>query len=425
MSHFAVVAPPYPSHYAAMQALGGELVERGHRVTFFHQPEAQRWLSDARLGFVAVGHSQCPPGSLDLAMSRVANPSGPLRLRRLIKQLARTTDMLCGNLPAAFGNHQVDAVICDQMEPAGGLVAEACKLPFFSVACALPINRDPALPLPVMPFGLGMDPRIYAGSAQVHDWLMGPLHDTLRQACHTHGLPPRGGAHEFLSPLAQLSQTPLHFDFPRGDLPRHFHAVGPLRSAPSQAGPAWSFEPDKPLVFASLGTLQGHRFDVFARIAKACQRLGAQLLVAHCAGLDERQQARLRHHGATIVTDFAPQHWAVRRADVVISHGGLNTVLDTVCAGTPLLVMPIAFDQPGVAARIRHHRLGRVLSRRANVSAIGQALRLLLDEPAPRHAALEAELGVCGGASRAASIIEAALHSGEPVFSETASCVTT
>jgi len=100
----------------------------------------------------------------------------------------------------------------------------------------------------------------------------------------------------------------------------------------------------------------------------------------------------------------------------------LNTVLDTVCAGTPLLVMPIAFDQPGVAARVRHHRLGRVLSKRASASAIGQALRQLLDEAAPRDAALEAELATCGGVQRAASLIEAALRSGQPSISENVPC---
>ena len=45
MSHFAVVAPPYYSHFQALQALAVELIERGHRVTFFHQSDAAHWLS--------------------------------------------------------------------------------------------------------------------------------------------------------------------------------------------------------------------------------------------------------------------------------------------------------------------------------------------------------------------------------------------
>ncbi|MCP6134654.1 glycosyltransferase, partial [Klebsiella pneumoniae] len=76
-----------------------------------------------------------------------------------IRQLAGTSAMLCRELPAAFAQQQVNAVICDQMEPAGALAAEACGLPFVSVACALPINREAGLPLPVMPFGYGRDPR--------------------------------------------------------------------------------------------------------------------------------------------------------------------------------------------------------------------------------------------------------------------------
>ena len=36
MTHFAVVAPALPSHFRALQALGVELVSRGHRVIFVH-----------------------------------------------------------------------------------------------------------------------------------------------------------------------------------------------------------------------------------------------------------------------------------------------------------------------------------------------------------------------------------------------------
>ncbi|MBK5011512.1 zeaxanthin glucosyltransferase [Pseudomonas sp. S60] len=425
MSHFAVVAPPYPSHFAAMQALGAELVARGHRVSFFHQPEAQRWVSDTRLGYVEVGHADCPPGSLDHAMGLVARPTGPLQLRQLIRHLAQTTAMLCKWLPAALREQHVDAVICDQMEPAGALAAEHCGLPFFSVACALPINREPGLPLPVMPFNHGLDPRIYEGSERVHDWLMRPMQHALEQACLALGLPARQAAHQCLSPLAQLSQTPSSLDFQRQGLPAHFHAVGPLRSAPCTATPDWAFDAGKPLVFASLGTLQGHRFELFARIAQACRRLDAQLLVAHCGGLSPAQQASLLQLGATLVTDFAPQHWAVRQASVVVSHGGLNTVLDTVAAGTPLLVIPIAFDQPGVAARVRYHRLGEVLSRHAGVGPITAALGRLLSQPAPTHPALQAELATCGGVQRGADILETALRSGKPVLQEGNLCAMT
>lgn len=428
MSHFAVVAPPYPSHFQALQALAGELVERGHRVSFFHQPAAQRWLSDPRIGFVAVGHGRLADDHLEQTLRLAAIPSGPMHLRRLIDQLASTGAMLCACLPEALAAQQVDAMLCDQMEPAGALAAEVAGIPWISIACALPINREPGIPLPVMPFDYGQSRfkrRLYRGSTEVFDWLMQPLGRVLRQACREHGLVEREGLHDWLSPLAQISQTVPSFDFPRQALPAHFHAVGPLRVAAQQDAADWPLDPARPLVFASLGTLQGHRFDLFSKISQACQALDVQLLIAHCGGLDHAQQAHLRQQGATFVTDFAPQQWAVRRADVVISHGGLNTVLDAIAAATPLLVMPIAFDQPGVAARVAYHRLGVALSRRASVSAIRSALAHLLREPLPRLTALQRELATAGGAAKAADIVEAALRSQQPILAENSPCITT
>ncbi|HDS1736909.1 glycosyltransferase [Pseudomonas sp. BP8] len=421
MSHFAVVAPPYPSHFQALQALGATLLERGHQVTFMQQADSQRWLNDPRIGFEPLGLDSHPPGSLEQTLRLAANPAGPWRLRRLIRQLAKTSAMLSAQLPDALTAYTVDAVLCDQMEPAGALAAEALELPFISIACALPVNREEGVPLPVMPFKFARDAhalKLYQGSCQVHDWLMRPLTQALQAAALRLGLPPRGGLHDCLSPLAQISQTLAGFDFPRHALPAHFHAVGPLRSAAEQAEGAWSFDARKPLVFASLGTLQGHRFGLFARIAKACRLLDVQLLLAHCGGLETSQQARLMQLGATVVTDFAPQQWAVRRADVVVSHGGLNTVMDAIAAATPLLVLPIAFDQPGVAARVVYHRLGLALSRHSSVAAIATALTRLLDEPMPGLALLEPELATAGGVEKAADIIETALRTRQPVLAE-------
>ncbi|WP_296267975.1 glycosyltransferase [Pseudomonas sp. UBA6562] len=415
MSHFAVVAPPYPSHFQALQAVAGHLLERGHRVTFFQQADAARWLSDARMGFTALGSTSHPPGSLTQALELAARPNGPLRLRRLIRQLAGTSAMLCEQLPDALRHAQVDALLCDQMEPAGALIGEALGLPIVSMACALPVNREPGLPLPVMPFAPGRDARLYEGTEQVHDWLMKPLQAVIDATCQRYGLPSRQGMHTCLSPLAQISQTLAPFDFPRQALPAHFHAVGPWRRGGSVEG-EWLLDPQRPLVFASLGTLQGHRFSLFLRIAQACKALDVQLLLAHCGGLDAAQQTRLRYSGASIVTDYAPQQWAVRAAQVVISHGGLNTVLDAVAAHTPLLVMPIAFDQPGVAARVAYHGLGEVLPRWAGPRRIAASLERLLACTATDHPALSEALNTAGGAMRAADIIERAVTTGRPVL---------
>lgn len=423
MSHFGVVAPAYYSHFQAFQALAATLLNRGHRVTFFQQADTRAWLSDPRIDFVTLGAASHPPGSLAAVLRRAARPSLPLGLRRIIQDLAASTAMLAAELPGALQQCQIDALLCDQMEAAGGLVAEALGLPFISLACALPINREPQLPLPVMPFAYGTDERslrLYEGSRQVHDWLMRPLRHALHGVARQLGVPPRDGLHECLSPLAQISQTLEGFDFPRQAQPAHFHAVGPLRTTVNETPGIWPIKDQRPLVFASLGTLQGDRLGMFKQMAMACRHLDAQLLIAHCGALNAAQESVLLRDGATWVTDFAPQRWALEQADAVITHGGLNTVMDAIAAHTPMLVMPIAFDQPGVAARIDYRRIGLSLSRRASAARIAHSLTQVLQWPGEPLQHLATELQQAGGVRRAADIVEQAIATGQPVITKEA-----
>ncbi|RYY52882.1 MAG: glycosyltransferase, partial [Comamonadaceae bacterium] len=317
------------------------------------------------------------PGSLAAVLRRAASPGGPLGLRRVILDMVAGTDMLCRELPRAIDVLGIDAIIADQMEAAGGLVADGLGLPFVSVACALPVNREPGIPLAVMPFAYGEDERaraMYEGSTRVYDWMMAPHGRSIAANARRLGLAPRTALHECLSPLAQVSQTVAGFDFPRRALPPHFHHVGPLRPTGKQAGtpgrtPLPAIAPGRPFVFASLGTMQGGRLALFKRIARACRTLDAQLLVAHCGGLDAAQERALERAGATWVCAFADQQAVLARADAVVTHAGSNTVMDAIATRTPILALPIAFDQPGTAARIVHAGVGLKASPRFSGSA--------------------------------------------------------
>ncbi|GHB33599.1 glycosyltransferase [Salinicola rhizosphaerae] len=411
MSHFAVVAPPLYSHFQALEALAVTLIGRGHRVTFVHRAAARPLIRDARINFTAI---DTPTAAFRSGHRAFAMRASALSIRRVIVDMAASTDELASALPPLLDRLGVDAVIADQMEAAGGLVAEGVGLPFVSVACALPVDREAGLPLPVMPFSYATDARArqqYAASERIYDWLMRPHARVIATHAARFGLGRREALHHCLSPLGQISQTPATLDFPRQALPAHFHAVGPLRSPTSARGGRWTIDADRPFVFASFGTLQGHRFGLFEKVARACRRIGARLLVAHCGGLTAHQARRLQSRGATFVTDFADQHAALAQADAVVTHGGLNTVLDAITAETPMLVIPLAFDQPGVAARVAWHGLGERASRFASAGQIAEGLSRLLasDDYRQRLAASREGLISAGGVERAARLVEAAL----------------
>ncbi|MFB8829302.1 glycosyltransferase [Azotobacter sp. CWF10] len=265
------------------------------------------------------------------------------------------------------------------MEATGGLLAEYLGLPWVSVACALPVNCEPRLPLPVMPWSYAVSPfgeHLNRSSSRVYDYLMRPHGRIIARHAEAFGLPPRDSLHQCLSPFAQISQTLAGFDLPRQEAPAHFHPVGPLRS-PNQGAALLELpvDPGRPFVFASLGTLQDGHFGLFRRIAAACRDLDLQLLLAHCGRLDPGQVRTLHAAGATWVTDFALQCAALAQADVTIIHAGLNTVLDALVAGTPMLALPIAFEQPAIAARVVHAGAGLrafpLLARRSTLRACG------------------------------------------------------
>ncbi|WP_447555309.1 glycosyltransferase [Vreelandella sp. EE22] len=425
MGHYAVVAPALYSHVKACEALSVRLIERGHRITFIHRADAQALLGDTRIGFVAVGRDTHPKGSLDKTLHRLANPSG-LGLSAMIRDLARTTDMLCQELPHTLKALEVDGVIADQMEPAGALVSEALGVPFVSIACALPVNREAHLPLPVMPFRYAQTERarhMYATSERIYDRLMRRHADVVAHHARAFGLSPRRSLHECLSPLAQISQTPRAFDFPRHQMPASFHAVGPLRLRASSTNRTLeTLDLPERFVFASLGTLQGHRLGLFKKIARACKRQKTALLIAHCGKLDEAQVATLESHGATAVVDFVDQPRALERATAVITHGGLNTVVDAIESATPMLVVPLAFDQPGVAARVLYHGLGERAFNVSRPATLAEKLAVLKEDSSckERLLAMQAPLRAAGGAERAARITEQALTTGQAVFAETA-----
>ena len=54
--------------------------------------------------------------------------------------------MVCRDAPDAIRRLKIDALLVDQMEPAGGAVADHLGIPFVTICNALAINRDPVAP---------------------------------------------------------------------------------------------------------------------------------------------------------------------------------------------------------------------------------------------------------------------------------------
>ncbi|HEY9654325.1 MAG TPA: nucleotide disphospho-sugar-binding domain-containing protein, partial [Crinalium sp.] len=225
-------------------------------------------------------------------------------------------------------------------------------------------------------------------------------------------LPPYHQIYASHATLAHLSQQPAAFDFPIPDLPKHFHYVGPLRNVSPRSVPfPYDRLTGQPLIYASLGSVQNTKYDIFRCIAAACEGLDVQLLITHGGGMSAEAARSLP--GSPLVVDYAPHVDVLANAQLTITHGGLNTILDSLNHGVPLITIPITFEQPGSAARVRWTRTGEVLPlKRLNNARLRTAVQHVLTEKSYRNNALMMKQSItqAGGVVRAADIIEQSLQ---------------
>ena len=175
----------------------------------------------------------------------------------------------------------------------------------------------------------------------------------------------------------------------------------------------------KPLIYASMGTLQNRILWVFKMIAEACVGLDAQLVIALGGSASSDSLPELP--GNPIVVGYAPQLELLQKATLTITHAGMNTTLESLSNGVPMVAIPITNDQPGVAARIAWTGTGEVIPLgKVRVEKLQKAIKRVLTEDSYKKNALRLQEGIirAGGVSRAADIIEQVAATGKPVISE-------
>ena len=416
MTHcYGLVAPPAIGHLNPMVALGMELKRRGHAVVVFTVADGARKLARLPLEVVTIGSSPFPPGAVEEVYATLGRLSGREGLRYSVAFFRREQTMLLDELPQALTSAGIDVLLVDQLSPAAGTVAERLGLPFITICNALPVNREAAVP----PYFTGWRPnqqpwarwRNQLGNALL-DRLTEPLWRDLQEQRKALGLVPHRRRDEAASPLLQLAQLPQAFDFPRERLAAQFHYVGRLAD-PTGREPLlrdaqpfpWERLDGRPLIYASLGTLQNGRPDIFEEIAAACAPVEAQLVIS----MGNPASQPLKLPGDPLVVAYAPHQQLIERATLVITHAGLNTTLTALGAGVPVLAIPITNEQPGIAARLATCGAGTVLPlKRLRAATLQSLVEEMLANPSYREQAqrMQAANQAAGGLGKAADLIE-------------------
>jgi zeaxanthin glucosyltransferase len=411
MSHFGIFCPPIAGHINPLAALGRTLTSRGHRVTVFQVADFESKVRSEELEFVPLGSEHFPPGSLAQSVDKLATLSGLKSLKYAVECERRMAHLILEFGPNAVCAAAVDALLVDQNEPAGATVAEHLGLPFVSVCSSLPLNREPLIPPPFVGWtwrdSAWARLRNKIGYA-ISDRFIVPIQEILNQYRRRWNLPQLRTPDDSFSPIAQIAQMPKEFDFPRQRLPSGFHYLGPWFDHLSSRIP-FPFEKlnGKPLVYASLGTLQSKDHRYFSLIAEACADLDVQLVLSRgdASGINVPTLP-----GDPLVVNYAPQTELLPRATLTITHAGMNTTQQSLYFGVPMVAIPLTHDQPAIAARLARTGAGIVIPpRRLSRARLRAAVASILapnSKPRKQARLLQEAIHEAGGLKRAADIVE-------------------
>ena len=143
---------------------------------------------------------------------------------------------------------------------------------------------------------------------------------------------------------------------------------------------AWLAESNKPFVYVSFGSFLSVRADVLARVCAALRRVGIRGAIA-TGSADRAELGELPVDW--LVREFLPQVTLLERAAAAVTHGGNNSVTESMTMGVPLVVLPFSTDQFAGAAALEDAGFGVVLPpNTATVAELANAVRWALDLPA-------------------------------------------
>ena len=156
----------------------------------------------------------------------------------------------------------------------------------------------------------------------------------------------------------------------------------------------------RPTVYVSFGSFLSARGDALGRVVEALRRRPWRVVLATGVA-DPSGWGTLPSDW--LVRSYLPQVAVVDRCDLAITHGGNNTVTESLTSGLPLVVAPFSTDQFAGAESLRRAGLGEVIdpnrstpaeiaacveqvlgsSYRDRTSRLGARLR---DDPGPERA---------------------------------------
>ena len=370
-----------------------ELTARGHRVVYYSYDEFREKIEDAGAEFISCNGNDA---QLHLTKEEGAKIGADLALSTRV--LVDTTLSLDEPVCRAMERLKPDCIVADSMAVWGKALAKKLGIPFVCSTTTFAFNKESAK---IMPHSLKETLSMILSMGKVNAQVK-----RLRQA----GYPVKSvldliGSDESVPTVVYTS--PL-FQPCAETFPEHFAFVGPsIRPARSQVA-----KTGEKLVYISMGTVNNDMLPLYRACVQAVKGTLWQVILSVGDQVDREELGTLPDNVA--VFSSVDQIAVLQKADVFLTHCGMNSASEGLYFGVPLVMLPQTSEQSGVAVRAEQLGAGLRL-RKTTPDAIRAALEKAMDDPSYRENAekIGASFRASGGAKAVADCIESCCRGGE------------
>ncbi|HEX5556097.1 MAG TPA: nucleotide disphospho-sugar-binding domain-containing protein [Gaiellales bacterium] len=342
-------------------AIAEVLKERGHRVVFIVDSSFEGVLEERGYEerMIRMAPAEDAADASEDPWSEFIRVTAPEFRKPTIEQQATVTRPIWETLVAGVRySHDRMVAIWEDIKPdvvctdnvTGYPAVELAGCPWVRFVSANPLEmRDPDLPPPLA--GLPVDARseweaFREEYRRVHADLL-EQHNEFRRSVGTEPCPP--DEFNINSPFANMYLYPEAIDYTRSrPLDETWHR---LESTVRQGDAAWNVDEHLPgegkIVYLSLGSLGCMDIALMQRLIDALSNSDHRVVVS-MGPLKDQMRLGERMAG----DQFLPQPSILPQCDLLITHGGNNTLCEGFHFGLPMIGLPLFWDQYDNAQRL-------------------------------------------------------------------------
>ncbi|CAN5559361.1 glycosyltransferase [soil metagenome] len=370
MTSVLICSTPVHGHVTPLLAVVRTLVSAGHDVRFLTGQRYRESVEAAGATFLPLpSAADFDDRSIDESFPGRVGLTGPAAIRYdMIEIFLRPVPYQVAAVRAALAEKHTDIVMAESMF-AGilGLIVEDDRPPIINLGI-VPLgtkSKDTA------PFGLGVTPMPGTGG-RIRNALMTFVAERIifapvqkfaqKQLRELTGRQMPGFFLDWPRNADAIVQfTVEEFEYPRSDLPRNVHFVGPVSTSAPNAGqlPDWWKELDgsKPVVHVSQGTVANQDFEEL--ILPTIRGLANDdVIVVVTTGGRAVSTVPGRIPANVHLAEYLPYDELLPRTDVMVTNGGYGGVHFAMQHGVPLVVAGMTEDKAEVSARIEWAGVG-------------------------------------------------------------------